>query len=110
MKIIKGIKRLSILFIFILSALLFINVVPSFADPCTGGTATTDGNYTVRTFTSNGTAVCTSDVSGDIIMVGGGGGSNRGSGGGGVIVVPGITITANKIRNPGRNPGTAYWF
>ncbi len=110
MKIIKGLRNSLILFLIIISALLFINVIPSFADPCTGGTATTDGNYTVRTFTSNGTAVCTSDVSGDIIMVGGGGGSNRGSGGGGVIVVPGITITANKIRNPGRNPGTAYWF
>ena len=31
MKIIKGIKRVSILFIFILSALLFINIVPSLA-------------------------------------------------------------------------------
>ena len=99
MKIMQRIKRLSVLFILILSALLFINVVPSFADPCTGGTATVDGNYTLRTFTSNGTAVCTSDVSGDIIMVGGGGGggSNRGSGGGagGFIGATGITITAD---------------
>ncbi len=99
MKIIKGLRNSLILFLIIISALLFINVIPSFADPCTGGTATTDGNYTVRTFTSNGTAVCTSDVSGDIIMVGGGGGggSNRGSGGGagGFIGATGITITAD---------------
>jgi hypothetical protein len=99
MKIIKGLRNSLILFLIIISAILFINVIPSFAtDPCTGGNATIDGNYTVRTCTSNCAIVCTADVFVDFIMVGGGGGggSNRGSGGGaGGIVVSSGSIPAN---------------
>ncbi len=98
MKIINGLRKLSILLI--LSALLFfINVIPSFAtDPCTGGTATIDGNYTVRTFTSSGTFSCTSNITVDYLVVaGGGGGGNNGGGGGGggYRYGQGYSITAN---------------
>ena len=50
----------------------------------TGGTITTDGNYTVHTFTSSGTFTVTSG-SGNVeyLVVGGGGGGGTGSAGGG---------------------------
>lgn len=112
MKIIKGLKRSLILFLIIISA-LFIHVVPSFAtDPCTGGTATIDGDYTVRTFTSNGALVCTGEIVADIIFVagGGGGGSNRGSGGGagGIVVTSGSlpAYTYNIVIGAGGSGGT----
>ena len=50
----------------------------------TGGTVTTDGAYTIRTFTSNGTlAVSGGAITANILIVGGGGGSSDGGGGAG---------------------------
>lgn len=53
----------------------------------TGGTITTDGSYTIHTFTSSGTFTVTSG-SGDIavlVVAGGGNGGWAGGGGGGVV-------------------------
>jgi hypothetical protein len=49
-----------------------------------GGTATVDGDYTVRTFTTSGTLRLVSNITADILVIGGGGGGagDRGGGGG----------------------------
>jgi len=64
----------------------------------TGGTITTDGNYTVHTFTSSGTFTPFNSGNAEILIVAGGGaGGNRhggGGGGGGVIHIPVATLTA----------------
>ncbi len=51
----------------------------------TGGTVTTDGAYTVHTFTESGTLVVVSDtpISASVLVVGGGGGGGKSCGGGG---------------------------
>ena len=56
------------------------------ASPASGGTITTDGDYTIHTFTSDGTFVAGATANADILLVaGGGGGSSSGGfeGGGG---------------------------
>ena len=63
----------------------------------TGGTITTDGNYTVHTFTSSGTftATGTGDVEYLVIAGGGSGGAQHGGGGGagGYRTATGFTVT-----------------
>ena len=67
-----------------------------------GGTETTDGDYTVHTFTSNGTFTVTGTITNvSILVVGGGGGTQSGTkyiggggGGGGVVNNLSVTLTA----------------
>ncbi len=49
---------------------------------CSGGDATTDGDYTIRTFTSNGTLNCNGNITAEVLVVAGGGAGGNGGGGG----------------------------
>lgn len=46
----------------------------------TGGTISTDGNYTIHTFTGDGTFNINSNVTAEVLVVGGGGGGGGGNG------------------------------
>jgi len=60
----------------------------------TGGTITTDGAYTIHTFTEDGTFVAASSLSCDVLMVGGGGGAGKSGGGaGGLISLSGVSLS-----------------
>ncbi len=52
-------------------------------DTCTGGTATTDGAYIIRTFTTSDTLECSTPIDAEFLVIGGGGGGGGGRGGGG---------------------------
>ena len=54
-----------------------------FVGSATGGTVTTEGEYTIHTFSSNGTFQVTGDLSVEYLVVGGGGGGGGYFGGGG---------------------------
>jgi len=75
--------------IFTLAIGVFCSINLAFAQAPTGGTITTDGNYTVHTFTSSGTFTASSSISAEVLVVAGGGGGGGqvggGGGGGGVI-------------------------
>ncbi len=49
----------------------------------TGGTVTTDGDYTIHTFTTSGTLIVPSDITAEVLVVGGGGASAKSGGGDG---------------------------
>ena len=65
-----------------------------------GGTVTTDGDYTVHKFTGSGNYITDKEQTDyEILVVGGGGaggtyGSGGGGGGGGVLAQTGVTVTA----------------
>ena len=65
----------------------------------TGGTITTDGDYKIHTFTSDGTFTVTTLGEGDVsalVVAGGGGGTGYAGGGGGaggVLFEPQLTLT-----------------
>lgn len=56
---------------------------------CIGGRATYDGAYTVRTFNTSGTLICSGALTAEVLVVAGGGGGGNdvhgGGGGGGVV-------------------------
>jgi len=52
-------------------------------EPCTGGTITTFGNYTIHTFIESDDFIVPTDRTVDILVVGGGGGGGAYAGGGG---------------------------
>jgi RHS repeat-associated protein len=60
-----------------------------------GGTVTTDGDYTVRTFTQSGTLSCSGTLAGaEVLVVGGGGGAAGGGGGaGGVLQLANVPLS-----------------
>jgi len=47
---------------------------------CTGGHATYDGAYTIRTFKASGTLTCSGDITASVLVVAGGGGGGGGEG------------------------------
>ena len=55
-----------------LSFLLYSSLV--FGQTPTGGTITTDGSYSVHTFTSSGTFTAPSGITAEVLVVAGGGG------------------------------------
>ena len=66
----------------------------------TGGTVTTDGSYTIHTFTGSGDFVVDSgSCAAEVLVVGGGGGGGPaiggGGGGGGVVYLPTVNIQSN---------------
>ena len=69
----------------------------------TGGSVTTDGDYTIHTFTSTGTFEVTDSTLADVEVLvvggGGGGGQDRGGGGGGgaVLYSASRTLSSNSI-------------
>ncbi len=65
--------------LFLFSFVLLTSSVYGFS----GGTITTDGDYVIHTFTSNGTFEATSAYEAEIFIVGGGGGGGGYAGGGG---------------------------
>ena len=64
----------------------------------TGGTITTDGDYTVHKFTANGNLIADTAQSYEVLVVAGGGGGGRrhggGGGAGGLIWIDGYSVTA----------------
>ena len=68
-------------------------------DKATGGTITTDGDYTIHTFTASGNFVTTTSFNLEYLIIGGGGAggqSNSGGGGGagGYRTATGLSVTA----------------
>lgn len=79
---------------------------------CSGGNVTHVGKYTVHTFTSSETLVCTQSFSATVLVVagGGGGGANAGGGGGGGGYLTGsqtISDSTTITVGSGGNGGTA---
>jgi len=70
------------------------------SDPATGGTITTDGGYSIHTFTADGTFVAGATANADILLVAGGGGGasdggfEGGGGGGGYLEGTAISVSA----------------
>ena len=83
----------------------------------TGGTITTDGLYTVHTFTSSGNFIVPffkSGATAEVLVVAGGGGSGAGGGvggagaGGGLVYHNAKTITAQTFIVTGKQIGRAH--
>lgn len=76
---------------------LFLLIAPAMAFADTGGTITTDGNYVIHTFTSNGTYTPSENRTVEVLVVAGGGGGGKeaggGGGGGGVVYNSSIAVT-----------------
>lgn len=68
----------------------------------TGGTITTDGNYTIHTFTESGTFSTNMNLKVDVLVVGGGGSGgfdSSGGGGAGGYLLYSDTLTGNNAGN-----------
>ncbi|MCX6728637.1 MAG: prepilin-type N-terminal cleavage/methylation domain-containing protein [Candidatus Saccharibacteria bacterium] len=69
-----------------------IAVVPFTA---TGGATSTDGAYTVRTFTTNATLSTTGTINANVLVVGAGGGGGLAGGGGGEVLTGSQVLTGD---------------
>lgn len=78
-------KRISSILLLLTSLVIFSPLLqqPVYGTAATGGTITTDGAYTVHTFTSSGTFTVTEAGGVNYLVVGGGGGGGTLGGGGG---------------------------
>ena len=92
----KGMKKLhavAVIAIMIFGAIAMLPK-PASAEGGTGGTITTDGAYTVHTFTSDGTFNSGSVTNISLLVVAGGGGGaggGTGNGGSGVVIIRDLT-------------------
>jgi hypothetical protein len=59
----------------------------------TGGTITTNGSYTIHTFTSSGTFTASAPINAQVLVVGGGGAGGTGGGGAGGVVLTSISVS-----------------
>lgn len=91
------------------------DITTSTSMSATGGTITTDGDYTIHTFTSSGTFTVTSG-SGDVeylVVAGGGGGGGKiagGGGAGGFRTATGFAVTAQAYPITVGSGGTAVAY
>ena len=67
----------------------------------TGGTITTNGSYTIHTFTSSGTFTASAPINAQVLVVGGGGGGGgvyvAGGGGAGAGIYQSLSITSGAV-------------
>lgn len=104
-KISFGKSKFRILIILLLSVILLTSSTSALS--VTGGTITTSGNYTIHTFTSNGTLNVSGTINAEILIVAGGGGGGRsntggfagagGGGAGGLIYISSYPIISSNI-------------